>query len=105
MGEKIYSLQRIMSAIRILAFGTAADALGDYLRLSEDSVSLSLKHFCREIVNIYSEYLRPSSENDLRRIIFINASRGVHGDIGSIDRQRRLWNNCPTAWAGQFRGK
>ncbi|KAE9184116.1 hypothetical protein PF004_g23754 [Phytophthora fragariae] len=34
-----------------------------------------------------------------------NAARGFPGMIGSLDCMHRIWNNCPTAWAGAFQGK
>lgn len=102
----IHPLQRVVAAVRMLGYGVAADALDEYLQMSEDSVLLSVKGFCREVVRTFGqEYMREPNEADLMRIMGINAARGFPGCIGSIDCQHWEWKNCPIAWAGQFKGK
>lgn len=45
--------------------------------MSEDSVVLSLKAFCKIVVQVFGkEYLREPTEDDLRRIMSINGARG-----------------------------
>ena len=90
----------------MLAYGTAADSLDEYLRLSETTCLLSLKELCKIVVETFEkEYLRQPNEDDLKRILSINAARGFPGCIGSIDCRHWAWKNCPMAWAGQFQGK
>ncbi|CDF36284.1 unnamed protein product [Chondrus crispus] len=102
----IHPLQRVVAAIRMLAYGAAADSLDEYLSMSEDSVLQSLKSFCSTVIQKFGiEYLREPNEADLRRILAINAARGFPGCAGSIDCQHWQWKNCPIAWAGQFKGK
>lgn len=102
----IYPLVRMTAALRMLAYGAAADSLNEYLQMGEDSIGLSMKGFFELIVSEFSgEYLREPTESDLRRIMEINTARGFTGCIGSIDCQHWQWKNCPVAWAGQFKGK
>lgn len=104
--EGIHPLLRVTAALRMMAYGVAADALDEYLEMSEDSVLHSLKAFGKVIVAEFGqEYLREPTEEDLKRIMSINVARGFPGCIGSIDCQHWEWKNCPIAWAGQFKGK
>ena len=96
---------RMVAALRMLAYGCAADSVDEYLHLSEDAALASLKAFCADLIAAFPEYLRAPSEADLERIMKINASRGFPGCVGSIDCQHWSWQNCPVAWAGQFQGK
>lgn len=99
-------MQRVTAGLRMLAYGVAADALDEYLQMSEDSVLLSLKEFCKLVVHLFqNEYLRKPTEQDLRRIMAINAARGFPGCVGCIDCQHWEWERCPIAWAGQYKGK
>ena len=64
------SLQKKTSTIRMLAYGVAADAIDDYVRIGESTTIESLKRFVRAIVAIFSnEYLmsRPNLGNRDRR--------------------------------------
>lgn len=104
--DGIHPRLRITAALRMLAYGSAADAHDEYLQMSDDSVLLSLKSFCEGIIqNFGEEYMRAPNEEDLKRIMHINAARGFPGCVGSIDCQHYEWKNCPVAWAGQFKGK
>ncbi|XP_023636143.1 uncharacterized protein LOC111830021 [Capsella rubella] len=65
-------LQKCTAAIRMLAYGYAADAVDEYLRI------------------------------DLQRLLIIGEIRGFPGMMGSIDCMHWEWTNCPTAWKGQY---
>ncbi|KAL6554254.1 hypothetical protein OROMI_019927 [Orobanche minor] len=53
------SLQKMTAALRILAYGTPADAIDNYVRISESRAIESLKKFVKTIVEIVAEeYLR-----------------------------------------------
>jgi hypothetical protein len=45
----LYPLQRIVAAIRIMGYGTAADACDEYIRISESSASDALRLFCEAV--------------------------------------------------------
>jgi hypothetical protein len=99
-------IPKITSAIRMLAYGGAADANNEYLQLSKSTALESLIRFCSAIIDLYSkEYLRHPTEADLKRILAINENRGFPGMIGSLDCMHWVWKNCPAAWKGQFQGK
>ena len=104
--EGIHPRLRITAALRMLAYGVPADSLDEYLQMSKDSVLLSTKKFCEAVIDKFGEeYLRAPTEEDLQRIMRINAGRGFPGCIGSIDCQHWEWGKCPISWAGQFKGK
>ena len=66
----------------------------------------SLFDFADQMTSFFgTECLRCPNESDLRRILAINASRGFPGCVGSWDCQHCVWDKCPIAWAGQFKGK
>ena len=50
----LHPLQRVVAAIRMLAYGIAADAIDEYVQISDDSVLISLKGFCKAVVEIGS---------------------------------------------------
>ena len=99
-------LQKITSAMRMLAYGGSSDSNDEYLRLAESTSNESLLRFCTSVIQIYSsEYLREPNQEDLKRLLAIGEERGFPGMLGSLDCMHWQWKNCPTGWAGQFQGK
>lgn len=97
---------RIIAALRILAYGKAFDEMDELCEMSENSARESFYSFLDGITDVFGpEYLRHPNEEDLKRILSINAGRGFPGCLGSWDCQHWPWKNCPVAWAGQFKGK
>ncbi|XP_024004112.1 putative nuclease HARBI1 [Eutrema salsugineum] len=96
-------LQKCTAAIRLLAYGTAADAVDEYLRLGDSTARSCLEHFVEGIIYLFGEeYLRRPTPEDLRRLLYFGENRGFPGMIGSIDCMHWEWKNCPTAWKGQY---
>ncbi|KAL0864906.1 hypothetical protein Bca101_044024 [Brassica carinata] len=96
-------LQKCNAALRVLAYGSAADSVNEYLRLSETTTRLCLEHFVDGIINLFGEeYLRRPTTADLQRLLYVGEYRGFPGMIGSIDCMHWEWKNCPTAWKGQY---
>uniref|UniRef100_A0A0D3DHL6 DDE Tnp4 domain-containing protein n=1 Tax=Brassica oleracea var. oleracea TaxID=109376 RepID=A0A0D3DHL6_BRAOL len=96
-------LQKCSAAIRLLAYGSAADTVDEYLRLGETTARSCLEHFVEGIINLFGdEYLRRPTPADLQRLLDIGEHRGFPGMIGSIDCMHWEWKNCPTAWKGQY---
>ncbi|XP_024004058.1 uncharacterized protein LOC112081532 [Eutrema salsugineum] len=92
-------LQKCTAAIRMLAYGTAADAVDEYLRLGESTAISCLEHFTQGIISLFGdEYLRRPTRQDLQRLLREGEERGFPGMIGSIDCMHWEWKNCPTAW-------
>nr|XP_024391393.1 uncharacterized protein LOC112289904 [Physcomitrium patens] len=87
LGKKgLYPLQKVVAAIRLLAYGCSCNIIGDYIQISESSASDCLQHFCAAIeAHFGPEYLRSPTEEDLKRILIGNAACGFLGMIGSID--------------------
>ncbi|XP_059650671.1 uncharacterized protein LOC132296489 [Cornus florida] len=78
-------------AIRMLAYGMLADAIDEYVRISESTTIESLKRFCAGIISIYrEEYLRLPTEADIFRLLREGEKRGFpgisHNDINILDQ-------------------
>ncbi|XP_024004167.1 putative nuclease HARBI1 [Eutrema salsugineum] len=96
-------LQKCTTAIRIMAYGCAADAVDEYLRLGASTAISCLENFTEGIIQLFGdEYLRRPTPDDLQRLLNMGERRGFPGMIGSIDCMHWEWKNCPTAWKGQY---
>uniref|UniRef100_A0A0D3B0J8 Myb-like domain-containing protein n=1 Tax=Brassica oleracea var. oleracea TaxID=109376 RepID=A0A0D3B0J8_BRAOL len=79
-------LQKCTAAIRMLVYGSAADAVDEYLRLGESTALSCLHHFTDGIIQLFGdEYLRRPTAEDLQRLLDIGETRGFPGMVGSID--------------------
>ncbi|XP_018450842.2 uncharacterized protein LOC108822299 [Raphanus sativus] len=97
------TLQKCTAAIRLLAYGSAADTVDEYLRLAETTSRSCLENFVEGIIQLFGdEYLRRPTPADLQRLLYIGEIRGFPGMIGSIDCMHWKWKNCPTTWKGQY---
>ena len=100
------TLQKITAVFRMLAYGVPADATDEYVKIGESTAIQSLKRFCRAVVELFAEqYLRTPTANDIARLLYIGEHRGFPGMLGSLDCMHWKWKNCPTSWAGQYRGR
>ncbi|KAJ9552718.1 hypothetical protein OSB04_016763 [Centaurea solstitialis] len=87
-GVKGFSaLQKCTSAIRQLAYRSAADASDEYLRMSETTSRDCLENFCKGIIYLYMrQYLRKPTASDIQRIYAMHEQvHGLPGMLGSID--------------------
>ncbi|KAF3444889.1 hypothetical protein FNV43_RR14582 [Rhamnella rubrinervis] len=99
------SLQKITTAIRMLAYGVAADYVDEYVRIGESTAIESLKKIVKVIVSIFSEkYMRSPNKIDIARLLKESESRGFPRMLGSIDCMHWKWKNCPVAWKGMYVG-
>ncbi|XP_042035211.1 uncharacterized protein LOC121781554 [Salvia splendens] len=100
------AIQKCTAAMRMLAYGAAADLHDEYLRMSSQLIRKSLIKFVEGVIsNFGDEYLRTPNEEDLTRLLHIGEQRGFPGMLGSIDCMHWEWKNCPTSWAGQYAGR
>nr|XP_017233175.1 PREDICTED: uncharacterized protein LOC108207225 [Daucus carota subsp. sativus] len=99
------SLQKVTAALRMLAYGTAANAIDDYVRIGESTAIESLRRFFKSIVEVFgTEYLRRPNAEDVSRLLAENEQRGFLGMLGSIDCMHWKWKNCPAGWQGMYTG-
>ncbi|XP_010451563.1 PREDICTED: uncharacterized protein LOC104733701 [Camelina sativa] len=86
-----------------MAYGSADDAVDEYLRIAETMAYSCLENFVEAIINCFGdEYLRRLTPEDLQRLLDIGELRGFLGMLGSIDCMHWEWNNCLTAWKCQY---
>ncbi|WVZ49381.1 LOW QUALITY PROTEIN: hypothetical protein U9M48_000748 [Paspalum notatum var. saurae] len=96
-------LQKCTAAIRMLAYGTPADMLDEYLKIAETTALECLENFVEGVIAVFgTRYLRCPTTEDMERLLQVGESRGFPGMLGSIDCMHWRWENCPTAWKGQF---
>jgi hypothetical protein len=80
------SLQKCIAALRMLAYGVAADPTDEHCRIGESTTVEAMKHFTVAIRGSFVEtFLHLSSQEDLQLQIEINTARGFLGMFGSID--------------------
>lgn len=102
----ISGLQKMIAALRMLAYGVSADFLDDYVRMGESTISKSLDEFCSSVIELFGdEYLRCPTTEDIRRLLGEAEKRGFPGMIGNVDCMHWYWDMCPIAWQGQYQGK
>ncbi|KAD5317367.1 hypothetical protein E3N88_17313 [Mikania micrantha] len=97
-------LQKCTSAIRQLAYGTCSDSFDEYLQMSERMGRECIYKFCKCVIKLYAKkYLRKPNSHDIQQIYtFHEEVHGFPGMLGSLDCTHWEWDNCPTAWRGQF---
>ncbi|XP_055525737.1 uncharacterized protein LOC129718718 [Wyeomyia smithii] len=100
------SLQKCTAALRMLAYGASASSLDENLRIGESTSLLTLRNFCKAVLNIYGpEYLRAPAPEEVNKLMHQNAVRGFPGMVGSVDCMHWVWKNCPVTFKGQYQGK
>jgi len=100
------SLQKCTAAIRMLAYGVAADACDEYCKLGESTAQMCMERFVVAIRGCFeATYLRQPTRDDIEKQMSINEKRGFPGMFGSLDCMHWAWKNCPVAWQGQFQDK
>uniref|UniRef100_A0A0D3CW26 Uncharacterized protein n=1 Tax=Brassica oleracea var. oleracea TaxID=109376 RepID=A0A0D3CW26_BRAOL len=85
---KAWSLytQKCTTSIRVLAYGTAADTVDEYLWLGGTTTRSCLENFVDGIIYLFGdEYLRRPTPADLQRLLDIGEYHGFSKMIGSID--------------------
>ena len=84
--EGISPLAKCTTAMRMLAYGVAADAVNEYIKIGGTTALECLRRFCKGVIQLYEhEYLRAPTQDDLQRILHVSEMRGFPGMIGSID--------------------
>ncbi|CAM8921667.1 unnamed protein product [Rhodiola kirilowii] len=98
--------QKMTAALRMLAYGAAADQCAKICRMGESTTLECMKIFCQQVEGLFGkEYLRAPTPADLRRLLARGEQRGFPGMIGSIDCMHWEWKNCPSGWGGAYSGR
>jgi len=101
-----HPLQKIVGALRVLAYGEAADRAEEYVRISGSTIQQAVGHFTRFIVQRYqSIYLHKPAIDELGVILARNEERGLPGCIGSLDCSHLQWAACPKGHAGAYQDR
>ncbi|XP_050877006.1 uncharacterized protein LOC127080747 [Lathyrus oleraceus] len=96
-------LQKCTFAIRMLAYGSPADLVDEYVRIGESTSIECLERFVKGVNVVFgAEYLRKPNNTDVEHLLQMGESRGFPDMLGSIDCMHWVWKNCPVAWKGQF---
>ncbi|XP_059663393.1 uncharacterized protein LOC132309056 [Cornus florida] len=102
----LFSIQKMTTVIRILAYGCAADHYDEYIKIGESTTIKCLKAFCNAIGLMYAkEYMHPPNEADIARLLEEGEQRRFLGVLGSIDCMNWEWKNCPVEWHGTHKGR
>ncbi|XP_020249068.1 uncharacterized protein LOC109826449 [Asparagus officinalis] len=79
-------IQKCTAALRMLAYGVAADACDEYVKIGESTAVECTQRFYEGVIALFQdEYLRRPNVQDLQRLIQVGQERGFPGMIGSID--------------------
>ncbi|XP_024636568.1 uncharacterized protein [Medicago truncatula] len=99
----ISPLQKCTVVIRMLAYGTSADSVDDYLRIGETATLKRVDKFTRGVISVFGpQYLRKPTTEDIEHLLQMGEARGFPSMLGSIDCMHREWKNCPVALKGQY---
>ncbi|XP_030930849.1 uncharacterized protein LOC115956680 [Quercus lobata] len=80
------SLQKITTALRMLAYEVSGDLINEYVRIRETTALESLKKFVTTVIDVFSEeYLRKPNNEDITRLLAHGEHRGF--SVASYD----LW--------------
>jgi len=101
-----HPLQKVVTALRVLGNGVAADRPDEYVRLSKSTTNADVRSFIEFIVIKYeSTFLHAPTDEDISRILAFNKDRGFPGCIGSLDCSHWEWHGCPKSAARQHKGR
>jgi hypothetical protein len=90
--EGILPLAKCTIAMRMLAYGVAADAVDKYIKIGGTTTLECLLRFCKGVIRLYEQvYLRAPTQDDLQRILHVSEMRGFPRMIESIDCMHWEW--------------
>ena len=87
------------------SLGTAADAIGEMVRMGESTCLKTTVKFARAMVQVFgAEYLRKENARDTEKLLAIGETIGFPRMLGSIDCMHWQWKNCPKGLRGMYQG-
>jgi hypothetical protein len=79
-GMGLYTVQKVVGDIRILAYGVPPNVVDEYVLIAEFTAHEALQRFCKAIVTAFALcYLRPHTPHDLTRLLQVCESRRFLG--------------------------
>ena len=101
--RELTPLTKCTAAMRMLAYGVAADCVDEYLKIGASTAIECIKKFASGIIEVFGEeYLRKLNQADVDRLLQVAETRDFPDMLGSIDCMHWEWKNCPTAWKTSF---
>ncbi|RLN34264.1 putative nuclease HARBI1 [Panicum miliaceum] len=92
-------LQKCTAAIRMLARGSPADAVDEYVQIGESTAMECLERFAEGLIDQFGgEYLRCPTSADMQHLLQIGEECGFPGMLGSIGCMHWEWDDCPPKW-------
>ena len=80
-------LQKCTSAIRMLAYGSPADVVDEYVRIGENTSIECLQRFVRGVNVVFgAEYLRKPNNTDVEHLLQMGESRGFRMERTILSR-------------------
>ena len=99
------SFQKITVAYRILAYGTPADSVDEYIKIGESTAIESLRRFVNVVIAMFGDhYLRSPNNINIPRLLQTGEQHGFPSMLGSIDCMHWKLKNCSTTWQGMYTG-
>eukprot|EP00918_Siedleckia_nematoides_P042379 GHVU01092383.1.p1 GENE.GHVU01092383.1~~GHVU01092383.1.p1 ORF type:complete len:448 (-),score=38.68 GHVU01092383.1:79-1422(-) len=97
---------KLWVVLRYLGQGQSCKSLESNYRLSKSTIHACVKNVCVGIVRIYgSKWLHMQGPEHVQSTAAEYERQGFPGLLGCIDCMHWLWDNCPLAHAGQYKGK
>jgi len=92
-------LQKCTAAIRMLARGSPADAVDEYVQIGTSTAMECLERFAEGVIDKFGgEYLRGPTSVDMQHLLQIGEGYGFPGMLGSIGCMHWEWESCPPKW-------
>ncbi|XP_025800167.1 uncharacterized protein LOC112879939 isoform X2 [Panicum hallii] len=92
-------LQKCTAAIRMLACGSPADAVDEYVQIGESTAMECLERFAEGLIDQFGgEYLRCPTSADMQHLLQIGEECGFPGLLGSVGCMHWEWDDCPPKW-------
>ncbi|XP_021736476.1 uncharacterized protein LOC110703028 [Chenopodium quinoa] len=99
------AIQKCTAAIRMLAYGCAADQVDEYLKIGATTARHCITHFVDGVIREFSaKYLRKPTPEDMNRLLREGEERGFPCMLGSIDCMHWEWKIIQRGGKGCIKG-